>query len=295
MGLPRFVGAGMSAPSIYAVVMEYAERLGIEFRPHDLRRTYGKLAHKGGAKGPYQGYNPFGQACIAALDDYTGMNPGTLLSERVSDIATNGVVTPVGELTSAVFLAPDSTYHLYYQMSLFKGSPDLNELLISILPQYTGFPFDVAIRTDSISPVFAASSFAVQAVSIDSAPAGPGLALVIEFAAPANQCDLATNTCATVGPPLSAGETSATFEISSAMFAGWQGGGAFFGAGTYTPLDGILHSFTAADSIESFTIDVPEPATLALLTLGGLICSGLGSRGKRWRGAKPTGGRMLYS
>jgi integrase len=34
----RFVGAGMSAPSIYAVVVEYAERLGVEFRPHDLRR-----------------------------------------------------------------------------------------------------------------------------------------------------------------------------------------------------------------------------------------------------------------
>ena len=29
---------------------QYAERLGVEFRPHDLRRTYGKLAHKGGAK-----------------------------------------------------------------------------------------------------------------------------------------------------------------------------------------------------------------------------------------------------
>jgi integrase len=46
----RFVGAGMSAPSIYAVVVEYAERLGVEFRPHDLRWTYGKLAHKGGPK-----------------------------------------------------------------------------------------------------------------------------------------------------------------------------------------------------------------------------------------------------
>jgi site-specific recombinase XerD len=46
----RFVGTGMSAPSIYSVVVEYAELLGVEFRPHDLRRTYGKLAHKGGAK-----------------------------------------------------------------------------------------------------------------------------------------------------------------------------------------------------------------------------------------------------
>jgi integrase len=40
----------MSAPSIYSVVVEYAERLGVDFRPHDSRRTYGKLSHKGGAK-----------------------------------------------------------------------------------------------------------------------------------------------------------------------------------------------------------------------------------------------------
>jgi site-specific recombinase XerD len=68
----RFVGAGMSAPSIYSVVVEYAERLGIEFRPHDLRRTYGKLAHKGGAKiEPIQ--LSYGHASLTTTERYLGI------------------------------------------------------------------------------------------------------------------------------------------------------------------------------------------------------------------------------
>jgi hypothetical protein len=46
----RFIGAGMSASSIYRVVVQYAAQLGVKFTPHDLRRTYGKLAHKGRAR-----------------------------------------------------------------------------------------------------------------------------------------------------------------------------------------------------------------------------------------------------
>jgi integrase len=61
----------MSAPSIYAVVMEYAERLGIEFRPHDLRRTYGKLAHKGGAK-IEQIQLSYGHASLTTTERYLG-------------------------------------------------------------------------------------------------------------------------------------------------------------------------------------------------------------------------------
>jgi integrase/recombinase XerD len=44
----RFVGQGMSAAAIYGVVLEYAKQLAVALKPHDLRRTYGKLAHKVG-------------------------------------------------------------------------------------------------------------------------------------------------------------------------------------------------------------------------------------------------------
>jgi hypothetical protein len=68
----RFVGAGMSAPSIYSMVVEYAELLGVEFRPHDLRRTYGKLAHKGGAK-IEQIQLSYGHASLTTTERYLGI------------------------------------------------------------------------------------------------------------------------------------------------------------------------------------------------------------------------------
>ena len=44
------VGAGgMTAQAIYNAVNEYAARLGLTVHPHDLRRTFAKLAHKGSA------------------------------------------------------------------------------------------------------------------------------------------------------------------------------------------------------------------------------------------------------
>ena len=46
----RFVGEGMSAAAIYSIIVEYAHRIGVPITPHDLRRTYGKLAHEGGAR-----------------------------------------------------------------------------------------------------------------------------------------------------------------------------------------------------------------------------------------------------
>lgn len=44
------VGAGpMTAQAIYNAVNEYAAKLGLTVHPHDLRRTFAKLAHKGNA------------------------------------------------------------------------------------------------------------------------------------------------------------------------------------------------------------------------------------------------------
>jgi site-specific recombinase XerD len=38
---------GMTAQAIFDVVKTYAGQIGVEVRPHDLRRTFAKLAHKG--------------------------------------------------------------------------------------------------------------------------------------------------------------------------------------------------------------------------------------------------------
>ncbi len=40
-------GAGLSAQAIYLVVTECARELGLVLAPHDARRTFDKLAHKG--------------------------------------------------------------------------------------------------------------------------------------------------------------------------------------------------------------------------------------------------------
>lgn len=39
----------LSAQAVFGVVRVYAEELGVQVRPHDLRRTFAKLAHQGGA------------------------------------------------------------------------------------------------------------------------------------------------------------------------------------------------------------------------------------------------------
>lgn len=40
---------GMTAQAIFDVVKDYAALIGVDVRPHDLRRTFAKLAHKGNA------------------------------------------------------------------------------------------------------------------------------------------------------------------------------------------------------------------------------------------------------
>jgi integrase len=43
-------GEGVTEQAIYNVVTEYARSMGQgEIAPHDLRRTFAKLAHKGGS------------------------------------------------------------------------------------------------------------------------------------------------------------------------------------------------------------------------------------------------------
>jgi integrase len=45
----RITGQGMSAQSIYESVDAYGNDLGASLAPHDVRRTFAKLAHKGRA------------------------------------------------------------------------------------------------------------------------------------------------------------------------------------------------------------------------------------------------------
>lgn len=46
---PRPEGSRMSAQAVFDVVRDAALAAGVEVRPHDLRRTFAKLAHKGGS------------------------------------------------------------------------------------------------------------------------------------------------------------------------------------------------------------------------------------------------------
>lgn len=44
----RVAGQGMTAQAVFMIVRGYAEKIGVSFAPHDLRRTFAKLAHRGG-------------------------------------------------------------------------------------------------------------------------------------------------------------------------------------------------------------------------------------------------------
>ena len=42
-------GQGMTAQAVFAIVRQYGRQIGLDIAPHDLRRTFAKLAHKGHA------------------------------------------------------------------------------------------------------------------------------------------------------------------------------------------------------------------------------------------------------
>ncbi len=44
----RVARRGMTAQAIFLIVRGHANRMGVPFAPHDLRRTFAKLAHRGG-------------------------------------------------------------------------------------------------------------------------------------------------------------------------------------------------------------------------------------------------------
>lgn len=62
----------ITAQALYYIVAEYAARLGVELGPHDLRRTFGMLAHKGGS--PLEQIQlSYGHASLTTTERYLGV------------------------------------------------------------------------------------------------------------------------------------------------------------------------------------------------------------------------------
>ena len=68
----RFVGQGLTAAAIYGVVLRYEKLLQVKVKPHDLRRTFGKLAHQGGAR-IEQIQRSYGHTTIQTTERYLGV------------------------------------------------------------------------------------------------------------------------------------------------------------------------------------------------------------------------------
>ena len=64
---------GMTSQAIFDVVRTYAAQLGVDVRPHDLRRTFAKLAHKGNASID-QIQLSLGHASIQTTERYLGVD-----------------------------------------------------------------------------------------------------------------------------------------------------------------------------------------------------------------------------
>ena len=69
----RIANDGMSEQAIYNLVIAYAQSLGLaKLAPHDLRRTFAKLAHKGGS-GLEQIQLSLGHRSIQTTERYSGV------------------------------------------------------------------------------------------------------------------------------------------------------------------------------------------------------------------------------
>ena len=68
----RVVSDRMTAQALHDIVTEYGARLGLRIAPHDLRRTFAKLAYKGGA-GLDQIQLSLGHGSIQTTERYLGV------------------------------------------------------------------------------------------------------------------------------------------------------------------------------------------------------------------------------
>ena len=68
------VGESVTSQAVWEIVTFYAAQLGFQnLAPHDLRRTYAKLAHKGGAAIEQISLN-LGHSSIQVTEDYLGVD-----------------------------------------------------------------------------------------------------------------------------------------------------------------------------------------------------------------------------
>lgn len=88
-------GETLTPQAVHDVVKEYGAALGLEIAAHDLRRTYAKLAHQGGA-GLDQIQLSLGHASIKTTERYLGVEqdltdaPGDRLGLRLSKTKKRG-------------------------------------------------------------------------------------------------------------------------------------------------------------------------------------------------------------
>ncbi|MBS1984054.1 MAG: tyrosine-type recombinase/integrase [Bdellovibrionales bacterium] len=68
----RLAGEGLTAQSIFDIVQRYSQQLGIPFAPHDLRRTFAQLAHRGRAP-LEQLQRSLGHASVQTTERYLGV------------------------------------------------------------------------------------------------------------------------------------------------------------------------------------------------------------------------------
>jgi integrase len=68
----HIVGTGLTAQAIFNVIVQYGDRISVKIAPHDLRRTFAKLAHTGHAA-LEQIQLSLGHASIQTTERYLGV------------------------------------------------------------------------------------------------------------------------------------------------------------------------------------------------------------------------------
>ena len=68
----RIAGESLTPQAIFETVRRYAREIGVEIAPHDARRTFAKLAHRGGAA-LEQIHLSLGHASIETTERYLGV------------------------------------------------------------------------------------------------------------------------------------------------------------------------------------------------------------------------------